>query len=131
MLIIPPSLPPSLPPPPSLQPHLFTSRESCDWAIRARRDMLVSAETCFLQSLTLEGTKHAEPWIYSLMLGKIRYKLERPVTQTLQHLLTVRPPMEIQSWCGAGLFVLDHCFTWVIGGLSLIEIRLFASLNTE
>ncbi len=72
-----------------LQPYLFTSQGSNLWAKSARKDMLLRAETCFQQALGLEGTKHAEPWIYSLMLGKISHKLGRPVAKSLQHLLTV------------------------------------------
>jgi len=51
--------------------------------------MLQLAEKCFLWALSLEGTKHAEPWIYCLMLGKIGYKLGRPAAKALQYLLKV------------------------------------------
>ena len=52
--------------------------------------MLKLSEDCFRQALDLEGTKHAEPWIYRMMLGKIGSKLDRPVTENLQHLAKVR-----------------------------------------
>jgi hypothetical protein len=47
--------------------------------------MLKIAEECFRQALDLEGTKHAEPWIYRMMLGKITSKLGRPIIEIIQH----------------------------------------------
>jgi len=71
------------------QPELFTTQNVPSWAINTRNQMLQLAEKCFLRALSLEGTKHAEPWIYCLMLGKIGYKLGRPVAKALQYLLKV------------------------------------------
>ena len=51
--------------------------------------MLKIAEDCFRQALNLESTKHAEPWIYRMMLGKIASKLGKPSTEMLQHFAKV------------------------------------------
>ena len=51
--------------------------------------MLKIAEDCFRQALDLEGTKHAEPWIYRMMLGKIASKLGKPITEIIQHFAKV------------------------------------------
>ena len=57
--------------------------------------MLKVAEECFRQALDLEGTKHAEPWIYRMMLGKIASKLGRPIVEIVQHFAKVSLCMEI------------------------------------
>ena len=71
------------------QQDLFSSQTVQSWAASTRREMLQHAENCFHLALGLEGTKHAEPWLYCLMLGKTRYKLGQPAANTLQHLLKV------------------------------------------
>ena len=75
--------------PSHMQPNLFTSQDIQSWASSTRREMLHLAEKSFLQALGLEGTKHAEPWIYNLILGKIGYKLGRPLNTCLLHFLKV------------------------------------------
>ena len=52
-------------------------------------EMLWVAEEQFSRALSLEGTKHAEPWIYHFMLGKIGWKQRKPAADTLQHLVKV------------------------------------------
>ena len=47
------------------------------------------SEAQFSHALSLGGTKHAEPWIYHFMLGKIGRKLGKPVHQVLDHFLQV------------------------------------------
>ena len=71
------------------QQELFSSQAVQSWAATIRREMLQHAENCFQLALGLKGTKHAEPWLYCLMLGKTRYKLGQPAANTLQHLLKV------------------------------------------
>ena len=71
------------------QPQLFTDDAVCRWARSVHPDMLKRAEECFRQALDLEGTKHAEPWIYRMMLGKIVSKLGKPSIESIQHFATV------------------------------------------
>ena len=71
------------------QPQLFTDDAVCSWARSAHREMLKSAENCFSQALDLEGSKHAEPWIYRMMLGKIASKFGKPSIESLQHFAKV------------------------------------------
>ena len=71
------------------QQELFSSQAVQSWATTTRREMLQHAENCFQLALGVEGTKHAEPWLYCLMLGKTRYKLGQSAANTLQHLLKV------------------------------------------
>lgn len=71
------------------QPQLFTDNAVYSWARSTHPEMLKIAEDCFRQALDLEGTKHAEPWIYRMMLGKIAAKLGKPCTEIIQHLAKV------------------------------------------
>ena len=59
------------------------------WARSTRMEMLKLSGECFRHALDLEGTKHAEPWIYWMMLGKIGAKLGKPITETLRCLSKV------------------------------------------
>lgn len=69
-------------------PELF-SDDTGIWARSTRTEMLKLSGECFRQALDLEGTKHAEPWIYWMMLGKIGAKLGKPITEILQCLAKV------------------------------------------
>ncbi len=51
--------------------------------------MLVSADKQFQTTLSLEGSKHSEPWIYHFMLGKIAIKLNKPLQNILDHFVKV------------------------------------------
>ena len=48
--------------------------------------MIQLAKDQFQHALTLEGTSHAEPWIYHFILGKILWKLKKPIELVLNHL---------------------------------------------
>ena len=71
-----------------LQPKLCSSQE---WACELGREMLQLAEEEFRLALSLEGTRHSEPWIYQFMLGKIEWKQRRRYSteSILSHLLKV------------------------------------------
>lgn len=77
------------------QPQLFTDDAISSWARSTHSEMLKVAEECFRQALDLEGTKHAEPWIYRMMLGKIASKLGGPIIEIIQHFAKVSLCMEI------------------------------------
>lgn len=71
------------------QPKLFTDDDVYSWAKSIHPEMLRIAEKCFRQALDLEGTKHAEPWIYRMMVGKIASKLGKPFGEIIQHFAKV------------------------------------------
>lgn len=69
-------------------PQLF-AEDAHSWAKSTRLEMLKLSEDCFGRALDLQGTKHAEPWIYRMMLGKLSCKLGKPITESLQHFAKV------------------------------------------
>ena len=55
--------------------------------------MLGMAREQFCHALSLEGTKHAEPWIYHYMMGKVLWKMGRTrPSVVLDHFLQVPRP---------------------------------------
>ena len=59
--------------------------------------MLILAELQFQQALSLEGSRHSEPWIYHFMLAKISYKLKKPASVILEHFVKVITTIQPKS----------------------------------
>ena len=73
----------------SLKPRLYKSKQTQEWVNDSSENMLSIAEKQFTHAITLSGTKHYEPWVYHLMLGKILAKLQNESKQILDHFIKV------------------------------------------
>ena len=71
------------------QSGLYLLKDTHSWASDSLGEMLLLAKKCFTQALALKGSKHSEPWLYQLMLGKIGWKLSQPFEETMKLLLEV------------------------------------------
>ena len=69
-----------------MQPQLYRTKGIQPWSKKTIQEMLQLAKDQFQHALTLEGTNHAEPWIYHFILGKILWKLKKPIELVLNHL---------------------------------------------
>ncbi len=71
------------------QPRLFVLSGIHPWAGSSHQELLRLAGKCFRDALCLEGCKHAEPWIYHWMLGKIGHKLNHPIKTIMENFVAV------------------------------------------
>lgn len=71
------------------QSELYLLKDTHSWASDSLGEMLLLAKKCFTQALALKGSKHSEPWLYQLMLGKIGWKLSQPFEETIKLLIKV------------------------------------------
>ena len=76
---------------------MYKSKETQRWAETAVKNMLILAELQFQQALSLEGSRHSEPWIYHFMLAKISYKLKKPASVILEHFVKVITTIQPKS----------------------------------
>uniref|UniRef100_A0A1X7UXN3 Calcineurin-binding protein cabin-1 MEF2-binding domain-containing protein n=1 Tax=Amphimedon queenslandica TaxID=400682 RepID=A0A1X7UXN3_AMPQE len=68
-------------------PQLYKSKGTQEWSQKLLPDKLRLAHDQFTHALSLEGVSHAEPWIYHFLLGKINWKLEKPLQIVLNHFI--------------------------------------------
>ena len=72
-----------------LKPQLYKSKGTQEWSHKVLPSNLKLAHDEFTHALSLEGVSHAEPWIYHFLLGKINWKLKKPLQIVLNHFIKV------------------------------------------